>query len=161
MGATSLLPAVSAAGQVVALFTVPKGFTVTDLNFDVTKLDGGATPALTFSIGDAANPGLFLLASTPRKARKRRPTRWWRVASDLNDERHRHPVHGRHRRRDASRRERSRSSSRASSTPSRNRSANARARGPHRSRASARTFLTRGLSWQRSSTRITTRRRLM
>ena len=52
-----------AAGQVVALFTVPKGFTVTDLNFDVTKLDGGATPALTFSIGDAANPGRFLAGS--------------------------------------------------------------------------------------------------
>jgi hypothetical protein len=48
---------------VVALFTVPKGFTVTDLNFDVTKLDAGATPALTFSIGDAANPGRFLAGS--------------------------------------------------------------------------------------------------
>ena len=62
-GATSLLPADLAAGQGVALFTVPKGFTVTDLNFDVTKLDAGATPALTFSIGDAANPGRFLAGS--------------------------------------------------------------------------------------------------
>jgi hypothetical protein len=62
-GATSLLPADLAAGQVAALFTVPKGFTVTDLNFDVTKLDAGATPALTFSIGDAANPGRFLAGS--------------------------------------------------------------------------------------------------
>jgi hypothetical protein len=62
-GATSLLPADLAAGQVVALFTVPKGFTVTDLNFDVTKLDAGATPALTFSIGDAANAGRFLAGS--------------------------------------------------------------------------------------------------
>ncbi len=63
-GAVSLLPADLAAGQAVALFTVPKGFTVTDLNFDVTKLDAGATPALTFSIGDAANPGRFLAGST-------------------------------------------------------------------------------------------------
>jgi hypothetical protein len=62
-GATSLLPADLAAGQAVALFTVPKGFTVTDLNFDVTKLDAGATPALTFSMGDAASPGRFLAGS--------------------------------------------------------------------------------------------------
>jgi hypothetical protein len=62
-GAVSLLTADLAAGQAVALFTVPKGFTVTDLNFDVTKLDSGATPALTFSIGDAANPARLLSGS--------------------------------------------------------------------------------------------------
>ena len=59
-GPVSLLPTDLATGQAVALFTVPKGFTVTDLNFDVTKLDAGATPALTFAIGDAANPARFL-----------------------------------------------------------------------------------------------------
>jgi hypothetical protein len=63
-GAVSLLSTDLASGQVVALFTVPKGFTVTDLNFDVTKLDAGGSPALTFSIGDAANPARFLANSS-------------------------------------------------------------------------------------------------
>jgi hypothetical protein len=63
-GAVSLLTPDLASGQAVALFSVPKGFTVTDLNFDVTKLDAGTTPALTFSIGDAASPGRFLSGSS-------------------------------------------------------------------------------------------------
>jgi hypothetical protein len=66
--AVPILVADLAAGNAVALFTVPKGFTVTDLNFDVTRLDTNGAPTLTFSLGDATTPGRLVSASTAGQA---------------------------------------------------------------------------------------------
>jgi len=51
-------------GNTVQLFSVPKGFTVTDLNFDCTRLDNNGTPTLTLSIGDAGQANRLVSAST-------------------------------------------------------------------------------------------------
>ena len=53
---------VTTAGNQVAAFICPSGFTVTGINATVPTLDGGAT--LTISIGDASNNARLVSAST-------------------------------------------------------------------------------------------------
>jgi hypothetical protein len=59
---------VTTINNVVQLFTVPKGFTVTGVRLDCTRLDSNGSPTLTLDIGDATTTNRLVQASTIAQA---------------------------------------------------------------------------------------------
>jgi len=55
---------VGTANDTVALFTLPKGFTLVGCHIDATQMDTNASKTLTLDLGDAASPQRLLAAST-------------------------------------------------------------------------------------------------
>jgi hypothetical protein len=51
-------------GDTFVLMTMPQGCSVFDLAVDVDKLDGGGSPSILFSVGDAANPARYISGAT-------------------------------------------------------------------------------------------------
>ncbi len=64
-GGTAITAAdVGTVNDTVALFTVPKGFTLIGCHIDATKMDTGGSPVLTLDLGDTVSPQRLLAAST-------------------------------------------------------------------------------------------------
>jgi hypothetical protein len=59
---------VTTVNDTVALFTVPKGFTLVGMHIDVTRMDTNGAPTLTLDLGDTASPQRLLAASTIAQA---------------------------------------------------------------------------------------------
>jgi hypothetical protein len=59
---------VGTTGDTVALFTVPKGFTLVGCHIDATRMDTGGSPSLTLDLGDGTSPQRLLAASTIAQA---------------------------------------------------------------------------------------------
>ena len=54
---------VGTVNDTVALFTVPKGFTIVGCHIDATKMDTSGSPTLTLDLGDANSAQRLLAAS--------------------------------------------------------------------------------------------------
>jgi hypothetical protein len=54
---------VGTINNTVALFTVPKGFTLVGMHIDVTRMDTNGAPTLTLDLGDASSPQRLIPAS--------------------------------------------------------------------------------------------------
>jgi hypothetical protein len=64
-GPTAITAAdVGTINDTVALFTVPKGFTLVGVHIDVTQMDTNGSKTLTLDLGDATTPQRLLAAST-------------------------------------------------------------------------------------------------
>jgi hypothetical protein len=59
---------VGTLNDTVALFTVPKGFTLVGMHIDVTRMDSNGAPTLTLDLGDATTPQRLLAASAIAQA---------------------------------------------------------------------------------------------
>jgi hypothetical protein len=55
---------VGSVNDTVALFTVPKGFTLVGCHIDATKMDAGGSPTLTLDLGDQSGPQRLSAASS-------------------------------------------------------------------------------------------------
>lgn len=64
----ALLTTDLAAGKTTGIFVAPKGFVLTSLSVVVPDLDTGGSPALTFTIGDAADDDRFIASATTGQA---------------------------------------------------------------------------------------------
>ncbi len=71
---------VTTINNVVQLFTVPKGFTITGVRLDCTRLDSNGSPTLTLDIGDTTTTNRLVQASTIAQAAESQSTRFFRPA---------------------------------------------------------------------------------
>ncbi len=67
-GTVALVAADLALNKTVALFVVPKGFTLTSLSVTVPDLDTNVSPAIVFAIGDAVDDDRFVTGATTGQA---------------------------------------------------------------------------------------------
>lgn len=84
--ATAAVTAPFAAGQVLLTLPVPARTVVAALDLTASDLDAGAVPTITLNVGDAADVGRFIVASTVARAggvveARPKASAWWRYGA--------------------------------------------------------------------------------